>query len=109
MASPARCCQRPDSTQKELNGHLAGLRRYHHVKRQHAILIAALDDVAGRDEHVLVGRDVLDGKLIDVLGLVNDDFLLLQGFVECEEAAVLEQILAVDQKDRQVALRVGTG
>ena len=77
--------------------------------RQGAVLFAALDDIAGLDEDLGVLRHVLDGQLVDVLGFVDDDFLLLQCLVEREESAILERILAVNQKDGQVALCVGAG
>src|SRR6266446_2298892 len=46
------------------------MRRQHQADRQRAVLLAALDDVAGLDEHRLLAA-ILDGQLVDVAGLVD--------------------------------------
>ena len=91
-----------------MEGNPAGLRRHEDVQRDGAVLLAALDDVACLHEHLLVG-DVLDGQLIDVLCLVDDDLLVLERFVESEDLLVLDLIFAVQEEDRQVLVGERSG
>jgi hypothetical protein len=74
----------------------------------HAILLAALHDVAGLDVYLVGQRDVLDGELADVAGLVQDRELLRQRLLEREEALALDLVFTMDEVDREVLVRVRT-
>ncbi len=78
----------------------AGFRRQHEADAQHAILLAALHDVAGLDEH-FVGAEVLDLQLADGAGLVHLDGTLAQRLVEGQRHGARGGF-AVDQVDRKV-------
>src|SRR5204863_9502736 len=51
----------------------------------------------------------LDRQFVDVLGLVDDDLLILQRLVEGEELLALDLVLAVQEEDGQVVVRVRAG
>jgi hypothetical protein len=63
--------------------HAPGFRGQHEAHGQHAILLAALDDVAGLDEH-LFRAGILDLQLVDAAGLGNLHAPLGQGFLQRE-------------------------
>src|SRR5262249_28723475 len=84
--APLLDAERPD-------GDPPGLRLDQHVQRDGAVLLAALDDVAGLDEDLLAG-DVLDGEFVDVLRLVDDALLLLERLVEGQDRLALDLVLA---------------
>jgi hypothetical protein len=74
-----------------------------HVKRQRAILCAALDDVARLHEQRLIAA-IVDAKL-RAARFVNDGEPLRQAVLQRQDAP-LELVLAVNEKDREVAMRV---
>jgi hypothetical protein len=78
---------------------LAGLRRDNYIVGDNAILPAALDDVAELDLDFLVTASILDGKLVDLARLVNDDFSLFERFFQSDYWLASQAIPAVDQED----------
>src|SRR6185437_16203331 len=67
-----------------------------------AVLPATLDNVAGLDEYLKLGRDIFQLQLVDRPRLMDDDLLLLERFLEGQELLAGVGVLAVDEIDRQV-------
>ena len=61
----------------------ARFRRQQEAHGEHAVLLAALDDVAGLDEHLL-GAGVLDLQLVDAAGLDHLHLALGQRLLQRE-------------------------
>ncbi len=78
------------------------MRLEHQADAEHAILLAALHDVAGLDEDLLIA-DVLDLQLVDLADLAHLDGLLGQRLRQRERHGAAAG-LAVHEIDRQIAV-----
>ena len=88
------------------DGNVAGPRRHDHADGQHAVLLAALDDVARLDEDLPVAR-IADDKLLDVAGFEDPDGALLHRLAEGQGHGAVTSFRAVNQVDGEAVVGVG--
>ncbi|HYY42464.1 MAG TPA: hypothetical protein VE775_06995, partial [Pyrinomonadaceae bacterium] len=91
-----------------VNRDAPGTRGHDHVHAEHAILLPALHDVARLHVHLFV-RDVLNGKLIHLARLVDDDLALRECFGERQNVFAGETVGAVYEEDGEVLVSVRAG
>src|SRR5437870_2174088 len=94
---------------KSRDRHLAGMGRHDQVDAQEPVLLSAFDDLARLDKDFFVGGQILDGELVDVARLVDDDLLLLQSLLQGQEFLVFELVFTLDQEDCQVLVTEWAG
>ena len=87
--------------------HASGSWRHYEIDRDHAVLFAAANHVAGLNVDVLI-REVSDREFIHVFSFIHPHLFLGQCFLKGEKCFV-GLIFSVDEKDREVFVGVRPG
>src|SRR5262245_57088307 len=87
---------------ERVDRHSAGTSRQKKVNGEYAILSAALNNVARLDENFVVGRHVLDRKLVNLACLVDNYEAFFHRLLQGKGRFALEGVVAMHEIDRQV-------
>ena len=91
------------------DGNAPGFCREDKIHAERAVLPPAFHHVAGLNVEIEKLGEVFDFELPDIAGFVDGDALLLQRFVERDEAPAVERVRAEQQKDAEIFVSVGAG
>src|SRR5688500_6331532 len=94
---------------KRTDRHSPGPRGNYQIDSQYTILLAALHNVARLDINFVGARDILDLEFVDIACLVYLDELTLHRLFKCKRRPAGQDVLTVNEVDREIFMRVRTG